>query len=658
MPGNTEIESRSTPDAEIGVVPNTRSFSDLEAISIPSPSGSFGHPSISSPSLSTSSHFSYTLQTISSTDDPNDLPNGVSAFQYAIREFIGQRTNPISRLYSPSRTQMSTVSNVAPDSPLSIPLEDETAPVSDEYSISEESYYDHDEESMDEEIYLDHTSIDYITTEHMTNDNITADYVTVGYVTADYTTTNSTTTNSTTANSTTVDHTAVDHATTDHATTEGSTALNGNTSINYEPSSGSESVFDNKVSLHHTTYLSGTSPQAREQNIFRVRVRLLHLRTLLMRCQILQSTVLQTQQPWDQNIERSPRWYYARIHLLAYQALRLATDLQSNEMLARCEYWAGRGCGGMREYKFAVDHFTRAIRLDIEARTTQPIRQSLKTNEKDDVKFLLRSVTARYLSWQRRCSRFLPVAEIEAERTGRLLEDCMGDIRPSLESPIWMPDRDWALAKSERTVMKFSEANDDPQKDKGVGELADNDLEDEVVGEMDGRELMLCEAEWRHDKYREKMVDKSHDLGSHQKSQTENEGQPKNESISALETVLNGRERSHRDPITLSSSITSTSPCSDWEKHRLLDQELEWSSWNDPSNTPQSRETSLSPPRSRLRSQRNLNLSPINTDIRVGIGKAVSSTKSDAEEKLDEVAAHHEPMEMQDDDLTEKASVH
>jgi hypothetical protein len=137
---------------------------------------------------------------------------------------------------------------------------------------------------------------------------------------------------------------------------------------------------------------------------------------------------------------------------LASCAHKLAQALQSQEHEARCEYWAGRASGSVRDYKRAMEHFERAMELDFHgcgSRREETSPRGLTWGEKDDIRFLLESVTRRYEARKKKTHNTSEqiIAGYETERTGRPIEDCL-EIIP--DSPVWAPDRERLVQKARR----------------------------------------------------------------------------------------------------------------------------------------------------------------------------------------------------------------
>ncbi|KAF9694607.1 hypothetical protein EKO04_007277 [Ascochyta lentis] len=69
---------------------------------------------------------------------------------------------------------------------------------------------------------------------------------------------------------------------------------------------------------------------------------------------------------------------------LACEAQQLAERVQSQSLLARCEYWLGSSCAGTQDFSAAVDHLKRARWLGVP--------DGLRCEEKTDIHPLLTSV--------------------------------------------------------------------------------------------------------------------------------------------------------------------------------------------------------------------------------------------------------------------------
>ncbi|KAF2829574.1 hypothetical protein CC86DRAFT_287213, partial [Ophiobolus disseminans] len=188
-------------------------------------------------------------------------------------------------------------------------------------------------------------------------------------------------------------------------------------------------------------------PHLKKRYATQTHIRHIQLRTLLMRCTVLQTTVWEIERkPWVEEMERRPYWYYSKMRRLACKAQRFAEALKSRDLQARCEYWAGRGSGGTRDYLAAKQHFKRAVILDVENdqhTNGKPRHRGLRPAEKGDVHFLLKSVSERHEDWEMRTIHARRAARYESEKLAIPIRECIK--QTDLDSPLWMPDRDRAM---------------------------------------------------------------------------------------------------------------------------------------------------------------------------------------------------------------------
>jgi hypothetical protein len=180
---------------------------------------------------------------------------------------------------------------------------------------------------------------------------------------------------------------------------------------------------------------------------------LVQLSTLLTHCQILQTIVNKFEhQALTTADKNSTHEYYEKMESQACRARAIAQRLQSKEHQARCEYWAGRAHGGMRNFQRAMEHMRLAMDLDVHGHgsyreETQP--RGLTWEEKSDVGFLLGSATKRHEMRLEKAdsNAALLIAEIEAERTGRALDEC---VEWDPNSPAWCPNQGYIVHKAKR----------------------------------------------------------------------------------------------------------------------------------------------------------------------------------------------------------------
>jgi tetratricopeptide (TPR) repeat protein len=255
----------------------------------------------------------------------------------------------------------------------------------------------------------------------------------------------------------------------------------------------------------------GIPSHLKAQNNIRISIRLMHLRTLLMQCTVLQSIIRDLErQCWKKDAAHSPYRYYSKMRQLALKARQLAEELKSQDLQARCEYWAGRACGGTKDYQEAVQHFESAINLDVQNSIHPSGRlqlRGLRPREKDDVRFLLNSVKDRYKSWESKTAEAMNKAKSESDRTGISVEVCFEEEWKGQSSPPWLPDRDRVvyIARQKHVVQKTMEKRAKVFAAMQRAELAqplDEKVQDQweregvIEGEMVRR--TLSNEEWRY----------------------------------------------------------------------------------------------------------------------------------------------------------------
>lgn len=236
-----------------------------------------------------------------------------------------------------------------------------------------------------------------------------------------------------------------------------------------------------------------------EKDAFRTRIRQIQLRSCLMHCTVLQATASGLERtPWKTDHGHTPRWYYEKMRRLVYKAKPLAEALESKDLQARCEYWAGRGCGGTRDYQAATAHFDLALKLDVPNDTSpngKARHRGLLPTEKADVRFLLESCSARHKAWEKRTARALKVAERQSEATGLPVQACLEE--SMVTSPPWMPDRDCV-------VQLARQAYDDRLESEDKAELANDTRLGESREAEDTQAMsirMLNRKEWQYIKH-------------------------------------------------------------------------------------------------------------------------------------------------------------
>jgi hypothetical protein len=119
----------------------------------------------------------------------------------------------------------------------------------------------------------------------------------------------------------------------------------------------------------------------------------------------------------------------------------LAEAISSRNLQARSRYWSGRGCGGLCDWEAAISHFADAVKLDVPKNTSRDssCRQSgLLSVEKEDVEFLLQSVTQRYREWIQKKEKLHDTVDDKKENPSSV-EDIESE---ALKGTRWRPDHD------------------------------------------------------------------------------------------------------------------------------------------------------------------------------------------------------------------------
>jgi len=229
------------------------------------------------------------------------------------------------------------------------------------------------------------------------------------------------------------------------------------------------------------------------------------LSVYLMHCTILQDIIDQVQrEPWKSSQNQPAAWYYEKMVELAYKARPLAEALKRDGLQARCEYWAGRGCGGSRDYSAAEEHFRQAILLDVpndKYKNGSTRLRGLLPKEKADVRYLLDSCHKRTTDHKRYEKQEVEIVRIMADDYG-LPFDVYADRMQAVMSlsPPWLPDRDRlvALAKAE-FENPIQNADEEPQHDMGDDAQVYSQTDDEYMHAENRRRLTA--KEWAYIKY-------------------------------------------------------------------------------------------------------------------------------------------------------------
>jgi hypothetical protein len=283
-----------------------------------------------------------------------------------------------------------------------------------------------------------------------------------------------------------------------------------------------------KVETHDGSENDNSAP-LKKLGTFSTHIQHIQLRTLLMQCTMLQNTVRELEcKPWTMGKAHIPRWQYEKMRSLAYKALQLAQALESRDLQARCEYWAGRGCGGTRDYQAAEAHFSEAIRLDDSNQDgcsdTQRAK-GLRPMERQDVQFLLESCKARHKDWKKRTDKMVELAKKQSINTDKSLQACL-DENP-IVSPPWIPDHEYMIEVARRSfgIAKSPSKITTPFVHRNRGQALEAQVQAQRT--IDGQDLMkatkrtLSRKEWeyiRHGNMRgrapQQSVDKVRDTNS------------------------------------------------------------------------------------------------------------------------------------------------
>jgi hypothetical protein len=250
------------------------------------------------------------------------------------------------------------------------------------------------------------------------------------------------------------------------------------------------------------TFDWGIPEQLLENDGFRTRIRQVQLQNYLMHCTVLQNIIRQLQHtPWVRETQHSMKWHYEKMCSLAYKACQIADMLESRDLKARCKYWAGRACAGIRDYQQAESYFKSALLHDVKNAKNENgdvQLRGLRPSEKADVHFLRDSCRARHADYEGRREKNRRLADRESWETGRPIEDCLNAQLPP--SPPWVPDRD--------RVVKIGQHKYDDKEDiaEEVRRLLGEGLEEEAQAQWQkGDETVqnmhrrtLSREEWRY----------------------------------------------------------------------------------------------------------------------------------------------------------------
>ncbi|KAF2690538.1 hypothetical protein K458DRAFT_459728 [Lentithecium fluviatile CBS 122367] len=137
-------------------------------------------------------------------------------------------------------------------------------------------------------------------------------------------------------------------------------------------------------------------PIVQNNSTFKTRLKILDVRTALIRCAVVSRTALELEQLPCKKDKTLASNEYSKVYVIADLALNTARELQSDGLQARCYYWKGRACGGQKCWNDAVHAFEKALQFDTADEELEPEnRGGLTPIEKADVHFLKRSAERR-----------------------------------------------------------------------------------------------------------------------------------------------------------------------------------------------------------------------------------------------------------------------
>ncbi|KAH9881796.1 hypothetical protein J1614_000967 [Plenodomus biglobosus] len=304
----------------------------------------------------------------------------------------------------------------------------------------------------------------------------------------------------------------------------------------------------------------GIPARLKEHDSYKTKIRLIQLRTLLMRCQILQSTVNNIERkPWTHHIRNLPYTHYSKMRKIAYMARELAQRLESPELEARCEYWTGRGHGGTQDFKAAANHFRRAMTLDVETDTFpsgRPRLRGLRPNEKEDVQFLHDYALQREKEWQRRTTDVREAARIQAEGSNLPYDLCLD--WSNISKPAWLPDQDRVMGDVKPPALVPNAESTKSEFRNECFELQQLQLEAIHDAELRRRELSGAEKSYiQRGRKRQRSQQASAEQVRLEPSTTQSRPTAQSRAQSQISTTTWASQTSLRRPINLEEELAS-----------------------------------------------------------------------------------------------------
>jgi hypothetical protein len=366
--------------------------------------------------------------------------------------------------------------------------------------------------------------------------------------------------------------------------------------------------------------IDGIPVHLRDHDAFRTRMHLVHFRTLLMRCEVLQSTINALERkPWtdDTNQDNKSSQHYSTMRHVTIKARKSTEALGSRDLQARCEYWAGRGCGGLKDWEAAKTHFKNAIKLDVPNDNyddgTVRTRGLLK-HEKEDVAFLLQSVTKRHDEWLYKAETARK-ASLGSSDSHRAIENIDWE---DVKGPSWTPDRDRMYELARKEFSKKSSGAKRRSRMLSIVSDEENPFDREEVAAVNSRldieddrqaiRRVLSAEEWQYILHGDKETEKRQESGNRK-------------SMNAYHAPPADRSRQHSKTSWASESVASEYTNKNNTPDLAKELEGKWSgSDGTQSRSPSPEQISRSPsperthsPQESLQQRGNLKLPPIDT---------------------------------------------
>jgi hypothetical protein len=387
---------------------------------------------------------------------------------------------------------------------------------------------------------------------------------------------------------------------------------------------------DSSVPTPHYTARTGSifnhQDEAKIRDYSTARKHLALLRLFLMRCECLYFTANILECKPGEHPQTSGDNYYSDIRKFATKAGQLAESLDNRGLQARCQYWAGHGCGGMRDWLAAKDHFAAAIKLDVPHDADAHARsgtKGLKRKEKEDVWILLKTVTRNHEEY---------LCKDSSDRYG------------DFEGPSWTPERDRLIREARNQNGRNLRTSYTTENDKiiaGANKVEDFYRQGQIW-------QTFTEAEKQYIRHGSQSSKKHYDSISHNHLDWTRETvvhQDRNSSYSSSPTPSNypsknttPQTKTLEDELADIGDYDTSSRDTTPEMKTLEDELADFESYDSSSSTRSSSSSSsplltIEEPPTRLGARRDLMLSPINTsnNKRATLEKVIRGSSDAAE---------------------------